>query len=218
MQTDWASENLQVIRTLMERAAIYRRAMAPIMVVVGVTGIAAGFGGTCLNSRGFVLLNSQTARGFVLFWLAVALVCLLEAFFMIRRQALKDSDPVWSPPTRRAAQSVSPAFLAALMLGLFFLDPRTDFFFVFMLIPAWMTLYGLAMHSAGFFMLRGFKLFGWGFVLGAVFFVGFLVYRNDPSLLRSSIAANLAMGGFFGGGHLAYGFYLYFTEKRGNVA
>ena len=42
MQTDWASENLQVIRTLMERSAVYRRALAPVMGLVGATGIAAG--------------------------------------------------------------------------------------------------------------------------------------------------------------------------------
>jgi hypothetical protein len=210
MHNDWASENLQVIRTLMERSAVYRRAMAPVMIVVGVTGIAASLGGVCLNF--------QTARGFVVFWLVVAVVCLMEAFLMIRRQALKDSEPVWSPPTRRAAQAVAPAFLAALMAGLFFKDAPTDFFFVFLLIPAWMTLYGLAMHSAGFFMLRGFKLFGWGFVLGAVVFWVCLAFIKDQHLLRSSLAANLAMGGLFGGGHLAYGIYLFFTEKRGNVA
>jgi len=210
MQNDWASDNLQVIRTLMERSAVYRRALAPVMTVVGATGIAAGLGGACLNS--------QTARNFFLFWIAVAVVCLLEAFLMIRRQAMQDSEPVWSLPTRRVAQAVLPAFLAGAMAGLYFMDPRTDFFFIFMLIPAWMTLYGLAMHSAGFFMVRGFKLFGWGFVLGAFVFAGFLTHGQNPLLLRSSVAANLAMAAFFGGGHLAYGFYLYFTEERGNVA
>ena len=35
------SENLKVIRTLMERGAVYRRALAPLMGAVGLTGLAA---------------------------------------------------------------------------------------------------------------------------------------------------------------------------------
>ncbi|MDB6016752.1 MAG: hypothetical protein JWR19_1241, partial [Pedosphaera sp.] len=33
MKSDWAAEHLQTIRTLMERSAIYRRALAPVMTV-----------------------------------------------------------------------------------------------------------------------------------------------------------------------------------------
>ena len=42
MQTDWAGENLQVIRTLMERASLYRRALAPIMLTLGALGLGDG--------------------------------------------------------------------------------------------------------------------------------------------------------------------------------
>jgi len=31
------------------------------------------------------------------------------------------------------------------------------------------------------------------------------------------VVANWAMGGLFGGTHLAYGLYLFFTEQRGNA-
>src|SRR6267154_136506 len=36
MESNWAAEHLQVIRTLMERSAVYRRALAPIMIYNGV--------------------------------------------------------------------------------------------------------------------------------------------------------------------------------------
>ena len=45
MQSNWAEENLQVIRTLMERAGLYRRAMAPVMTFTGVVGLTAGAAG-----------------------------------------------------------------------------------------------------------------------------------------------------------------------------
>ena len=41
MDTSWAAENLQTIRTLMERSALYRRALAPIMTYNGVVGCVA---------------------------------------------------------------------------------------------------------------------------------------------------------------------------------
>src|SRR6266446_9747026 len=40
MESNWAAEHLQVIRTLMERSAVYRRALAPIMIFNGIVGVA----------------------------------------------------------------------------------------------------------------------------------------------------------------------------------
>ena len=36
MNDDWAVDQLQAIRTLMERSALYRRALAPVLTVAGV--------------------------------------------------------------------------------------------------------------------------------------------------------------------------------------
>ena len=41
MDSNWAGEHLQVIRTLMERSAIYRRTLAPIMLLLGILGLLA---------------------------------------------------------------------------------------------------------------------------------------------------------------------------------
>lgn len=109
---DWALENLKVIRILMEGSAIYRRALAPVMGVVGVTGIAAGILGA--------ILRLETPQSFSAYWVAVAFVCLTEAFFMIRRQAIRTREPIWSPPTRRVAQALLPAFIAGLAAGIVF--------------------------------------------------------------------------------------------------
>jgi hypothetical protein len=72
-----------------------------------------------------------------------------------------------------------------------------------------MVLYGCALHSAGFFMQRGIKLFGWGFIVAGC--------ALAITVLPSMSGANWAMGVFFGGAHAAYGLYLYFTEKHGNA-
>jgi hypothetical protein len=63
-------------------------------------------------------------------------------------------------------------------------------------------------------MPRGFKIFGWAFIiLGCGFGLAALFFTGE----RTLSAANWAMGAFFGGSHWAYGIYLYFTEKRRNA-
>src|SRR5947199_5527342 len=155
MQTDWASENLQIIRTIMERSAVYRRALAPLTVAIGITGIVAAVAA--------YFLNIDSLRSFVCFWFIVSVICLLEALFLVRRQALKDAEPFWSLPTRRVAQALAPPLFAGLVAGVpFVMSGAHNESAIVLLVPCWMVLYGCALHSAGFFMPRGMKLFGWG--------------------------------------------------------
>src|SRR5260370_19012209 len=104
MESNWAAEHLQVIRTLMERSAVYRRALAPIMTFNGAIGsIAAGLG---------ILLKLDSPRDFILYWAGVSVLALAGSFLLVRRQALKDAQPFWSPPTRRVTQAFLPPFTA----------------------------------------------------------------------------------------------------------
>src|SRR5512138_543854 len=104
MESDWAAEHLQVIRTLMERSAVYRRALAPVMIYVGILGLGAGAAGW--------VLKIASVPGFVGFWGAVGVIALAGAFLLVRRQALRESEPFWSPPTRRVAQALVPPLFA----------------------------------------------------------------------------------------------------------
>lgn len=212
MEPKWAEENLQTIRTLMERSALYRRALAPIMTLAGVMGVGGGVIGWQLQ------IKSNT--GFILFWMAVAAVSLVGALLLVRRQALKDSEPFWSPPTRRIGQALAPAFTAGLILAVFivglgrFTGAQSDGLLI-LVIMLWVWFYGCAVHAAGFFMPRGVRWLGWIFI-----FVGTLLLASlgvtENALER--IPPHLLMGGIFGGLHLSYGIYLYFTEKKNPVA
>jgi hypothetical protein len=93
VESNWAAEHLQVIRTLMERSAVYRRALAPIMIFNGIVGLAAAALGWSLRI--------DSPGGFVFFWGVVSLVAAGGSFLLVRRQALKEAEPFWSPPTRR---------------------------------------------------------------------------------------------------------------------
>ena len=203
MDTNRAAEHLQVIRTLMERSALYRRALAPISLLTGVLGVAAA-------AIGWTLVV-EAPRAFVGYWLAVGGVCIIGAYLLARRQALKDAEPFWSSPTKRVTSALAPPLFVGLVAGLLSITcPGWDFLQPWALPALWMILYGCALHSAGFFMTRGIKLVGWIFVLCGCFLMISRCFADGPLALRE---AHLVMGAVFGGVHLAYGFYLRFTEK-----
>jgi hypothetical protein len=204
MESNWAAEHLQVIRTLMERSAIYRRALAPVMLMIGLLGLGAGavgwYGGL------------DSAPAFAWFWLGVSLLGLGGALVMIRRQAWQAAEPFWSPPTRRVTQAILPALFSGLVAGMLMLlltrpgDSHQAWWLPF----GWMVLYGCGLHAAGFFMPRGMRLFGWLFIaMGCALGLAWSGLDRVPPLRL----AHWIMGGFFGGMHLAYGIYLYLTEK-----
>lgn len=202
MNPNWAEENLQTIRTLMERSALYRRALAPIMIFAGVVGVAAMVWG--LDYR------EMTTPQFCRHWLVAAVLAVVGSFLIARKQALKEKEAFWSPPTRRVAVALLPPLLAGLLLGSFpvFIYDTPELRFYSTLV--WIFCYGGALHSAGFFMPRGIRLFGWAFMACACsLFCAFLARR-----LEFDFNANWLMGLFFGVLHLAYGVYLYLTEKK----
>ena len=208
MESNWAAENLQTIRTLMERSAVYRHALAPIMFFAGLVGTLTAVMGLILH------LNSP--RSFGTLWLGAAAVVIAGAFFIVRRQALKNNEPFWSPPTRRVAQALAPSLTSGMVLGVIFsLFPTTGFVDFTLLLPfLWALFYGCALHAAGFFMPRGVKWFGWvyvGLASGSLLFL--TVVQPD-----ADINGHWLMGFFFGVLHLAYGGYLYLTEKGKNAA
>ena len=206
MNSNAAAENLLVIRTLMERAALYRRALAPIMLLAGGLGVAGSVAAS--------LLHIDALPAFILFWFAVAAVACAGSFLIARRQSMKDKEPLWSPPTRRVSQALAPPLVIGFLLGaLAFMTASSDEGAGVILPLAWMLCFGCALHAAGFFMPRGIGFLGWLFVVGACGVFGLCLWANrvhepDPA------AAHLIMGVFFGAVHLVYGIGLALTEKR----
>ena len=78
----------------------------------------------------------------------------------------------------------------------------------------WAMFYGCALFSAGFFVPRGLKWFGWAYIVLAGGSLCFFIFAN-PDFYFSG---HWVMGFFFGVLHLAYGAYLYLTEKGKNAA
>lgn len=215
MNGDWAAQNLQTIRTLMERAAVYRRALAPIMLTIGCIGLAAAV-------LGFKL-EIQDPAPFIRYWLSVAAIACAVAFFLVRRQAIAAREPVWSPPARRVVQAAIPPLTVGLLAGLvlqfmlpFVTAGHSDVAGVVGLIwlpLGWVALYGCALHAAGFFLSRGTKLLGWAFIVGAC-----VLFAGGFPELPAGMYSHGIMGLFFGLLQQAYGVFLYLTEPKDSAA
>lgn len=209
-----AAEHLQVIRTLMERSALYRRALAPVMICAGTVGLLAAAIGVWLQMR--------SGSVFIIYWFSVGAVAVASALLLTRRQALKQAEPFWSPPTRRVVQAMLPALSAGFLLGVLALIgcsagsrervhlPEPEWLSFIALPAIWAILYGCSMHAAGFYATRGMRLFGWLICLMGCAVLWFTC-KGDQAL---PLMGNATMGFFFGALHLAYGTYLYFTEAR----
>lgn len=200
MNEEWAQNHLKTIRTLMERAAVYRRAMGPIALLTGAMGVAGG-----LIGWGF---QWNAIGSFILFWTLWAVVTLVAVFLGVRVQALRDREPIWSPPTRRVALALFPPLFLGLVVSLVagLLSDALGQSHV-LLISLWIALFGVALHGAGFFMQRGIRFVGYVFLaVGAALGVGeaWVGIPWDPHFL---------MGLTFGGLHLVYGVYLRITER-----
>ena len=189
----------------MERAAIYRRALAPMMLAAGVLGVIAAVAGWWAPLAG--------AAGFFGLWIGTAVVVVGITSALIRREAIGAAEPFWTPPTRRVAQAVLPVmFAGAAITVLFIRSGSGDTRWIATAVPpAWMVCHGLGLHAAGFFMPRGIRWFGWGFVLLGTLLV--VAGPMLPAVFTSFRGAHLVMGATFGFGHLAYGLYLRATEK-----
>jgi hypothetical protein len=206
MNPNWAEENLQTIRTLMERSALYRRALAPIMMLAGYLGIFMAAAGLAFHIDWYF--------SFYFVWIGAAALAVLGSLFLARRQALKDKEVFWSPPTRRVVQALTPPLLAGFALGTLPLLFKVGLPNCALLTAmVWMLFYGCALHAAGFFMPRSVKYMGWLFIIascGGFYGVcaGWLAHVN----------AHWLMGFSFGGLQLVYGVLLHFTEKKTPVA
>ena len=203
MDSNWAAEHLQTIRTLMERSAVYRRALAPVMLSSGAIGIAAAI------VPHFKPITGN--RGFATFWLTVGILAVAVAYLLVRRQALREREPFWSPPTRRVTAALLPPFVAGCVLGVFVVVFGEHIISAaWYCSVAWTILYGCALSAAGFFTPRGIGLFGRGLVLlGCALLLAIYWVPGDVTK-----AAHSVMGFVFGVLHLVYGLYLYFTERK----
>ena len=206
-----AEEHLRVIRSLMERAAIYRAISAPTALVGGLLAVA---------TTGAIFYFDRTppsgaspldGRSFALIWLVILGVVLAVNTLFVRQEALKGGRPLLSSGAKLALRAIAPCLIIPAAITIWFFkdaDPIDRE----ILVAVWIAFYGLALLSTALFAPRSLAILGWAFLLSG------LVVMFWPKPLGfdpHGMFPSLAMGSTFGLYHLVYAASIWSGRRSG---
>lgn len=173
-----------------------------MMLTVGALGTACWVGGRSLP-------GTLDGTGWLAWWVTTAFLSLIAAGLLVRRQALVNREPFWTPPTRQIVRAMAPALIAGGLVGLGALL-SSEVNAASWLPQAWGLSYSVALCQAGAHAPRGLTWFGWALMAATALLI--LGRALLPGYF--SIAPHDAMGLLFSLPHLLYGIYLRLTESR----
>ena len=185
-----AEEHLRVIRSLMEKATIYRAVSAPTALAGGVAALLVSppwvqelFGRTF----GLDPVDSFRAR-----WFLALLFTMGVNTLLILREARRRGEPLISPGMRAAMVALLPPMLCGAVFFIIMGPMHT---------PVYLSVfYGLALLATGHFAPRSIVWLGWGFLLAGL--LGYLLVVNGR--FSAICTPDLFMVLTFGGFHLVY--------------
>lgn len=155
-----AESTLKTIRSLMERATIYRAISAPAALVAGLSSILLS-----TLAIQFQWSSPVDDRMFILAWVGVALLVSACNLALIYRNAMRREEPFISPGMKLAMRGISPALIAgaAVTATEFWRGPSIPD-----LVTMWMLFYGLALLSTREFAPSSIRFLGYAFVASGI--------------------------------------------------
>lgn len=194
-----ALENLRVIRSLMERAHVYRAISAPAALAGGLLAVALSI----LQLReGLALAGATRPEGFVLPWLGLLILVSALNTVLLRREALRHGRPFISPGMRAALRALGPPLGVGGVLGL---GLMLGFHNLTLGALFWALCHGLALLATANFSPRSLTRLGWAFVLtGLILFLIWVADDRVRQLPSDEAPAAVVMGLTFGLLHVAY--------------
>jgi len=210
-----AEEHLRIIRSLMEKATIYRAISAPTALAGGIFAVL----GSVVLWGNFRPVRSETefATRFLITWGTVLLLTTLANTFFLWRASKLRGEPFLSSGMRLALVAMLPGMLC----GLFFTAVLGWGTNVFWLPPIWMMCYAVALLATKHFAPRSIMLLGWTFLLaGMASFYQLFVWGFGGLFGVSHFASgsHLLMGVTFGLFHLIYAACTWPRRARGAAA
>ena len=209
MNPSEAEEHLRIIRSLMERATIYRAISAPTALVGGLVSIGVG---TALHFSSNPTTRDYEGKAAMLFlaaWGAVLLVTGLVNVWFLAREARRRGEALFSPAMAKAMRALSPAFLTAAVFTVLFGSGGA-----FIMLPTiWMICYGLALLSAAQFSPQAIPRLGWAFLIGGLISAVVIFGPFDQKNVVLT-APHLLMAITFGGFHLLYAVCTWTTQEK----
>lgn len=191
MDARQAAQNLELIRTLMERTVQYQ-------LLTARAGLAAG----CLAGVGafsFLLLDAADPRQFGAVWGIIFVGSFLITCIGTVSRSRERGEPVWSRQARAVLLALAPSVLAALVMTIFFFARGEHLY----LPGIWMLCYGQGALATASYAPAPIRVLGiTALTMGAV------------TLALGPTWSVAMMGLVFGAGHIALGVALLIAERR----
>ncbi len=192
-----AEENLRVIRSLMEKATVYRAISAPGALVAGLGAVAVAAGGHLLSHPWFNV--PSPAFRFVLPWLALLIVTAAVNLVLLAREAARRGEPFVSPGMRLALRAMLPALVGGGVIALPFYELPA------LLATSWVLFYGISLLAASHFAPKSICWLGRAFfVAGCLLFISIVMGGLWGRIVNYTLFAHEIMGATFGLFHLVY--------------
>ena len=187
-----AEEHLRVIRSLMEKATVYRAISAPAALLGGaiaiVVAVVAWF------------LAAKPVLPFVGTWLSVLILISAANLWLLRQDAIRRGELFFSAGMRLALRSMMPALLAGGLCLFLDVDGGAP-----VLVALWVLLYGVSLLAAAHFAPRSIQLLGRVFFCsGALLLAAGALVFDQWRGANQQLIAHLLMGATFGLFHLIY--------------
>lgn len=195
-----AAEQLRVIRSMMERATIFR-------ALSGETALVGG--GISMMVAWFS--EKRTQWVWASWWLGGLLLVLCFYGFQLYRMKAVHNRPFWSVGLRMALRGALPSLIAGGFMALLFIRAGNNVAAACM----WIVHYGLALLAIREFAPKSMVWLGWAFVAFGVLSLASVtqVVHVDPDwMLRINASRLMAIA--FGGFHLVYGALIVTTGRR----
>jgi hypothetical protein len=205
-----AEEDLRVIRSLMERATVYRAVSAPSALVAGLLSLLTA-GAVYINNEVHpVIGRAVRPREFVVAWLAVFTLSLLTNVYFLWREAKTSGRPFISSGMKLALRTILPTLFIPALFTIWFLKRGYLGAQELQLVGVWVAFYGLALLSTGLFAPRSLYLLGWANLAVSLF----IPILGDVIDDITDDAPDAIMGLTFGVFHVIYAI---LTWRRGSV-
>lgn len=193
-----AEENLRVIRSLMERATIYRAISAPGALFGGLLSALAAFGGALVFSR----TGPVSAPLFLIPWLLILAITTAINATLLWRDAKRRGDIFISPGMKLVINAMLPGMSAG---GLFLCLCIKNAGVMPFLASLWVLFYGISLLAAAPFAPGSIRRLGWLFFMaGAALLAGGCLLIDSLDFRNPVPIAYLIMGATFGLFHLLY--------------
>ena len=194
-----AEENLRVIRSLMEKATVYRAISAPSALVGGVLAVAVASLLIHLQRDPHLVTTAWFYYG--LPWLGVLVLTGAANVYFLWRDSRRRGEVFASAGMRLAIRALLPGFLVA---GVFTAFLLSSIELQAPLACIWVLCYGLALLATADFAPRSIARLGWAFLLCGISLVVVVLGFGGDFFSDSARSANLIMGATFGLFHLIY--------------